>query len=314
MKIENTARASLRCGISPGAAAMIASSFLKDLIEAGHIPLEKKYLVCDVSKLQRAREHVMNMDDIVPDAKILGLGYDGRKDKATMAMVADMNGDIRRGTVTEEHVSVSLEPEGKYFTHFVPDHPDIGEKPAHKVAQKLSEIVVGHDSEESILVLSGDSTSMNTGWRNGVHASFERMVGHRVLWSICLKHTNELPLRHLISKLDGATSSDKGFSGPVCKYLTKVEEMEYNPDFQCIPDIELIEIPGDILKTMSNDSKQCYLLLQGLKSGSLPPNLQYMKCGPLNHARWTTAGQRLLFLWTRKRSFPWRKNTSWRFW
>ena len=302
MNIENTAKASLRCGISPGAAAMIASSFLKDLIQAGHLPEEKSYLVCDVNKLCRARERVMRMTDTPVDEKLTGLGYDGRKDRSTLAMIVDSNGNRKRRTVTEEHVSVSQEPDGKYLTHFVPDHPNAGEKPAHKVAQQLHRIVMEHSSEDSILVLAGDSTSMNTGWRNGVHVSFERLVDHRVVWSICLLHTNELPLRHLIIKIDGPTSSDRGFSGPVCKNLSKVEEMEFDPDFVAIPEIDLIDIPDAILQNMSHDSRQCYLLLQGIKTGSLPPNLQYMKCGPMSHARWTTTGERLLFFWTRKRS------------
>jgi hypothetical protein len=38
---------------------MLASSYLKDLIEAEHLPPEKDYLVCDPSKLVRARKVVM---------------------------------------------------------------------------------------------------------------------------------------------------------------------------------------------------------------------------------------------------------------
>ena len=304
MNIENTAKASLRCGVSPGATAMIVSSYLKDLISEGHIPKEKSYLICDVNKICRAREKVMKSSDADSPYKIQGLGYDGRKDRVTRAMVTDCNGNRKQANITEEHISVSFEPEGQYLTHFVPEDPERGEKPALKVAQKLHKIVVDHDSEQDIVVLAGDSTSMNTGWRNGVHAHFERLVGHSVVWSICLLHTNELPLRHLITKLDGPTSSDKGFSGDVCKNLSRVDDMEFDPNFKAIPELEeLIEIPQNVVESMSHDSKQCYILAKAIKTGHLPQNMQYMKCGTLNHARWTTGGERILFLWTRIRDF-----------
>ena len=41
-------------------------------------------------------------------------------------------------------------------------------------------------------------------------------------------HTNELPLRHAIELLDGKTTSDKGFSGPVGKLLSKVLNLPVN--------------------------------------------------------------------------------------
>jgi hypothetical protein len=44
--------------------------------------------------------------------------------------------------------------------------------------------------------------------------------------------TNELPLRHLIDKLDGKTSSKDGFTGPVGKLLFSVPDMEMNYDYE----------------------------------------------------------------------------------
>ena len=125
----------------------------------------------------------------------------------------------------------------------------------------------------------------NTGAWNGVNATFERLIDQRVYWSICQKHTKELPLRHAITKIDGKTTSDTGFSGPIGQLLCKVEEMEYDPSFVPLPDYpDMIEIPENILKDMSHDSKQCYLLEKAVKSGSLPISLQYMKCGESDHA------------------------------
>ena len=156
--------------------------------------------------------------------------------------------------VKEEHVSVTEEPSGRYLWHFVPEEPVHPEKPALKVAQALYDLLETHDSLDSLLVLQGDSTNMNTGWRGGTHALLEKMLGRKLFWAVCMLHTNELPLRHLIIGLDGPTSSDTGFSGPVCKLLAKVNQMEYNSEFRCLMEGRpLVETPEDVLRNMSTD-------------------------------------------------------------
>ena len=108
-------------------------------------------------------------------------------------------------------------------------------------------------------------------------------------------------MRHLIEIIDGPTSSDTGFTGPVCSMLSKVNEMEFNPNFRPMPGgEELIDIPDKVIESMSTDQKQCYKLVQAVKSGVLTPALQEMMCGRLCHSRWLTTGESLVFLWTRK--------------
>ena len=117
----------------------------------------------------------------------------------------------------------------------------------------------------------------------------ERLLGRRLYWGICNLHTNELPLRHLIAAFDGPTSSDKGFIGPVCSLLSRVNEMPFNPGFRAIPGGEdLISIPEAVLKTMSTDQRTCYTLVEAVKKGILPEEMQEMLCGPLCHARFVT--------------------------
>ena len=78
--------------MSPTAAAAISSSYLKDLIAAGHLPAEFSYLAVDPSKMVRARKAAMK-DAVVTDEakhegeKIVGMSYNGRRDKRTRAMV-----------------------------------------------------------------------------------------------------------------------------------------------------------------------------------------------------------------------------------
>ncbi|KAF0297732.1 hypothetical protein FJT64_004840 [Amphibalanus amphitrite] len=283
------------------------SEFLKDLIAAGHLAPEKAYLACDPSKMKRARKAAMmearklDKGRLKEENRIIGMGYDGRKDSHTRTLVADDSGKVRMTMVKEEHVTVSEEPSGRYLSHFVPEEVVPPEKPAQKIAQALRDLLEEYDSLDSLKLLKGDSTNLNTGWRRGIHAHLERLLERRLYWGICNIHTNELPLRHLISAVDGPTSSDKGFMGPVCSQLGGVCDMEYDPSFKAMPGGEdLIPIPEEVLTEMSNDQRNCYQLVMAVKSGHLPERLRQMKCGPLCHARWLTTGQRILFLRTRK--------------
>ena len=269
---------------------MIASSFLKDLISAGHLSPESSYLAVDPGKLVRARKKEMCKAREGGNNKptgIEGIGYDGRRDKHTRAMVPDKStGKLKMRNIVEEHESVTAEPSGKYLGHFTPKPPSNNEKPALKVAQGIVELLQEHESTESLLVLAGDSTKTTTGWKGGTHKWVEELLQRRLFWAICCLHTNELTLRHLIHDLDGPTSSKDGFTGPVGRLLPKVEEMPFNPGFEALPGGEdLPPLSEEVVKGMSTDQKMCFKLVQALKSGHLPPEMQDMKCGPLCHAR-----------------------------
>ncbi|KAG0730113.1 hypothetical protein GWK47_028948 [Chionoecetes opilio] len=111
------------------------------------------------------------------------------------------------------------------------------------------------------------------------------MLGRKLFWSICVLHTNELPLRHLITSIDGPTSSDTGFTGPVCSLLSSVNEMQYNAEFRGVPGGEdLTEIPEYILVNMSTDQQVSYQLVQAVKRGVFPSELQEIKCGKVSHS------------------------------
>ena len=166
MSVLHTTRASLRCGVSPAAASNIATGFLKDLIAAGHLSPEMSYLASDPSKLVRARKVAMggaSEKDRENQTQIVGLGYDGRRDHHTRALVADSSGNEKMRMITEEHESVMEEPSGKYLAHFVPKPPVGCEKPALKVAQGLLSILEQNRSTNTLMFLAGDSTNMNTG-------------------------------------------------------------------------------------------------------------------------------------------------------
>ncbi|KAG7176844.1 hypothetical protein Hamer_G000031 [Homarus americanus] len=77
-------------------------------------------------------------------------------------------------------------------------------------------------------MIGGDSANTNMGWSGDTIALLEKMLGRKCHWMICQLHVNELPMRHLIIKLDGPVTPQSGFSGPIGKLLEKVNELEVN--------------------------------------------------------------------------------------
>ena len=70
------------------------------------------------------------------------------------------------------------------------------------------------------------------------------------------------------------------------KRIGQFDDIDYASNFKPIPVTEeLPELPEDIVKSLSTDQKICYKLVKAVMKGSLPINLQDLKCGPLSHAR-----------------------------
>ena len=86
-------------------------------------------------------------------------------------------------------------------------------------------------------------------------------------------------------------SSKDGFTGPIGKLLSKVHEMEVDPNWQALPGGEnMIDLSDDIVKGLCTDANICYQYCQALKPGILPRKLLELKPGPIVHSRWLTTG------------------------
>ena len=80
--------------------------------------------------------------------------------------------------------------------------------------------------------------------------------------------------------------------------------MTKNSEFPPVPFLEsFIELPDDIVKSMSTDASMSYQLVKAIAEGKLPASLAGMKVAALNHARWLTTGMSLLVLWTTDHGF-----------
>ena len=115
------------------------------------------------------------------------------------------------------------------------------------------------------------------------------MLGSKKTWLVCFLHLNELPFRHLLQDLDGKTSSDHTFSGPIGKTL---ENLEINPKFTPVRiGYPLIELDQEVIDDLSTDQKYAYRIVLAVRSGILSADLANMDIGPVCHARWLTTVQ-----------------------
>ena len=108
--------------------------------------------------------------------------------------------------------------------------------------------MVEHGVDKTMEVLGADSMAEMMGWSGGAIAWLEKLLGRKCFQVVCNIHTNELPLRYLITTLNGKSSSKDGFSGPIGKQLSLISNMERKSSFEAI----LWREPYDILKLMSN--------------------------------------------------------------
>lgn len=128
--------------------------------------------------------------------------------------------------------------------------------------------------------------------------SLEILIGRKLVWLVCILHTNELPLRHLINKLDGPTLSNNLFSGPIGKLLPSTTELPINEEFTPITiGSPLIKLSEEVLDDLSTDQYYGYRLVTAIREGVLPKSLALLEIGPVNHSRWLTTANRVLRLY-----------------
>ena len=130
----------------------------------------------------------------------------------------------------------------------------------------------------------------------------EAELDHRLLWHICMLHTNELPLRHLMTELDGPTTGKDSFKGPIGRAAKEADSLP-PAEFDPIPvEVPIHKIPDDVKKDLSTDQKYLYEVNDAIRSGSVPSKLYTEKIGPMDHARWVTLANRIQRLYISKHS------------
>ena len=134
---------------------------------------------------------------------------------------------------------------------------------------------------EQVKAVGCDGTVTNTGWKNGVISQLELFLGRPLLWLICLLHTNELSLRHLIQHLDGKTNHPTGFKGAIRKMLENCEKLSV-VSFEPIE----VELPNIDPKELSIDQKYLFDNCNGISKGNILMPFSLSDAGKISHSLW----------------------------
>ena len=286
---SNLARMSERFQISDRAAAAIANSAMQDL---GLITDDDKTYVIDCSKLRRERERCraeIRKKEQENFKLVNAIYFDGRKD-ATQATMQGPNDKFYRSVQLEDHYTMVGQPGEYYLSHFSTEDGKGG-----TIAQKIFNTIANTELHDKLTVVGTDGTAAMTGKFNGCIRKLEELLNKPLQWVICLLHTNELPLRHVFTMLDGTTNSPDTFAGPIGKCLTgDVSSWPVAANFKSISNPQFVQLPESVVNDLSTDQHYAYKICSAIIMGVVDSDLQYLKVGPIVHSRWLTLGCRIL--------------------
>ena len=104
--------------------------------------------------------------------------FDGRKDETKMIVVDEDDDEFAR---VEEEEHYTLTDPYKYLTHITPEEGTGAKGTSDKVIELPEDV----DQLANVKIVGGDSTSTNTGWRDGAIHHIEVAKQEKVLWDIC---------------------------------------------------------------------------------------------------------------------------------
>lgn len=283
VELKEVAKIADRYSLSDRAAAAVCTAAL---IDFGIVTDDNKHFVVDKSKIRRHRIKIRTnqVQELVHD-DIRGLYFDGRKDTTKIYTDKTMK------TMKEEHISFVQEPGSLFIGHKAIESGK-ADSIVSAIEMLLNEKSIPKDNIDSA---GSDGTNVNTGEDNGVIRKLELKWNRPLQWIICQLHSNELPLRALLTKLDGNTTGPKTYSGPIGKRLPDVEQKpiaNFEPiTFQCLVNLE------KIAQNLSTDQKYLFDICTGISNGKVSKELGIRSPGTLSMARWVVTANRILRLY-----------------
>ena len=123
-------------------------------------------------------------------------------------------------------------------------------------------------SLEDVAAIGCDGTAVNTGRKGGVIKRLQDHFNKLLQWLVCLLHTNELPLHHLMKELAGSTSGPEDFGGLIGKQLVGCELLN-------VVDFEAVQVPEITIdeKDLSSDQKYLLSIFNTVRMGFVSPHL-----------------------------------------
>src|SRR6218665_2924559 len=193
-----------------------------------------------------------------------------------------------RKTISEEHIVIVQEPNSVYVGHITSTGGD-----SKSIKQGIIVFFDKHNIDtEALMVIGCDGINVNTGAVEGVFHLLEEHLNRLLQWLVCMMHANELPLRHLINKLDGVTQGPKEFWGIIGRVLMTCELL---PVVKFEP-IILKNCPNLDVE-VSTDQQHLYEMCQAISAGTCSPDLAARRPGPVVHSRWLNTANCILRLY-----------------
>ena len=283
----------INSGVSNYAAAAIINA---TLITYGIITPDSDSEVVTEHKIRDGKERYMEAKVLERNAAVSApgvvtmVGFDAKANKPLAEKEINGHNYVVRGGLEDQYV-VTTEPQGQYLTQFTVEEDATAERPYALIAAEVLKKSVEElgISWSQILIVGTDNENTNTGYKAGISAWLEHLIGHRLERANCTLHLNELPYRAVCRKMGMKTSSGDKWTGPIGKSLPHVQDMELNENFQPVSgETELLDLSSEIVDDLSSDQKTLYKLVKMVRTGEVIPNLQQYQMGKLGAARWLT--------------------------
>ena len=203
--ITGTAMTAIQYEASNRQVGALCSAYLGDLIRSGVLSPDMDYLAVDPLKVQRARERIMTQvrekgESLSQEDTINSIMFDSQLDPTKVKKFDEQTKKFYPRIETQDHYTMT-DGLGRYIHHFTKEGKEINEeegqvstqkeiKPAEKVANMMLEWMGNYGVDQTLLSVGVDSTNPNTGWKGGVFAWLERKLGRKLIWIICMLHTN----------------------------------------------------------------------------------------------------------------------------
>lgn len=275
--VDKIAETIVRYRVSPNAGAAIATAALQSY---GLVTKNNTANVIDRSKVRRSVTKVGNnlCANQIDSTQFKGIYFDGRKDRTKLYI------DKRIKTVTEEHISIVMEPGSQYIGHTTPDSGT-----AQSILKSFKMFFDDKKiSSDYLLAVGCDGTNTNVGIKAGIIKLLELHLNRELHWFVCQLHGNELPLRHLINSFGCVTTGPSAFSGDFGKQLLNCQSNKVQK-FKPIA----IDFPNEI-DDLSTDQRYLLDICHAIHNGCCSEELSKRDPGKMVHSRWLTTANRIL--------------------
>ena len=249
--------AAMQGGVSQHTLANILSTHAVDTSLATR---EDPSLLVDPAKVAREMARVTkNAEAWMRSSGIDGIQFDGKEEKAKARVTLEDGAEVIRH-IKEDHITLT-DCQGVFLMHFTNEKLE-GVRAGQVIALRIANFLQTFGIDNTLKMIGADSTNLNMGNKKGAIALLEKQLGRRLVWSICLIHTNELPLRHLIATLEGPTGSGNTLTGPAGRLLPITQSLPCNSKFTPLSCGEPLAIlPPKVLADLSWDQQYGFKMI-----------------------------------------------------